>query len=257
MSKHSVKITLDGESDTISADSFVKIVKNTLSVLRDLHPDSSKWYIGEASHNSPLSIELFGKEPASAESIGLFLDGMSNLESQPDERPRGFNDLNLTRAKSIVSVLDDSVGSIVYSTPDREEPLRVTQRVAASADKVKGKSERTVLTDLEGRLGKITVHGGTSEFCIYERINSAPVTCVFDPKEAETIGGLITHRVRVFGEAKYSRFGRPLRVKVKGWKPLPDEPSGLSELHNEGITFGEKSSEDLVRELREEGWPKL
>jgi hypothetical protein len=257
MSKHSIKITLDGENDTIDADSFIKIVRNTLSVLRGLHPDSSGWFVGETSHNSPLNIELFGQDSGASASIDLFLKGISYLENQQEERPKGFNDLALKRTKGIVSVLDNSVTSLVYSTPSLTEPVRVTQRVAASVDKMRSKAHYTLFTDLEGRLGQITVHGGKSEFCIYERTSSNPITCVFDPADAENIGAMITHRLRVFGEAKYSRAGCPIKIVVKHWKPLPDESSGLNTLHEAGITFGPKKSEDSVRELRDKEWPKI
>lgn len=245
-----VRVILNGKEGVINVDDFLGIVKNTVSVLDSLD-EELEWTVGEISHNSPLSIELRSEANASNNAINILLDGFSLLETE-SRRPRGFSDVALKRAKRLTSSLGNGITSIAYAAEDRKL-VHISQRIAASVDAITHAPSYFSYTEIEGELGQITVHGGKSEFCIYDPITDKPTTCKFDPKDVEAVASLITHRVRVYGKAKYSRTHVLQSIEVERWVgPIGEDSPTLEDIHRKGfqITTGE-ASEEVIRKLRE------
>ncbi len=85
------------------------------------------------------------------------------------------------------------------------------------------------------------------------RLLISTITCRFNPKDAEKVGALITHRVRVYGKARYSRIHVPQSIEVKRWVgPIGEDFPTLEDLHRKKfqITTGE-ASEEVIRKLRD------
>ncbi len=168
MRTRKVQVILNGKDGVISADDFLRTVKNTLSVLGSLD-EEPEWTIGEISHSSPLSIELCcDANVAPPNPIVMLLDGLSLLENGP-RRPTGFSDTALKRAKRLADPLGNGITSITYVAEDRE-PVSISQRLAASVDAITHTPSYFSYTEIDGELGQITVHRGKSEFCIYDPI---------------------------------------------------------------------------------------
>ena len=236
---------MGGKDDVIDVKSFLGIVRDTVSVLDHISSEPVKWVVGKASRNTPLEIEIEGdKSP-----IFSFIDSVNILQSE-NRRPEILNDAALKRLISITRPLINGMESIVYSTENRD-PLHISLELAASIEKVKRPAHYFAYTELEGELGEVYAHRNKFVFCIFDPITNDPTTCKFDPDEAETIGSLITHRLKVWGNTKYTRTHKPIEITVDKWEEIKN-PVSLDELHDAGfkVTTDEKS-EELIRKLRD------
>lgn len=244
-----VKITVGGQDDVIDVRSFLKVVSETVAVLGAVSDDDVKWAIGTVSRASPLNFELVSESPKADVAVSTFLDGMDALDSD-DGRPHGFSDYALKRAKSLVTPLDYGLSSIVFSTDDRD-PVRVSQKVAATVDKVKHSPYYYSYTELEGSLDEINVHGSMSQFCIYDALTDDQIRCKFDVDETDEVAKLIRKRVRVYGRAKFRREAdRPIEIRVDRYDRIGD-PASMAEVHDAGLRLdSDENSEKTIRKLR-------
>ncbi len=256
MSNELIHITLEGEEDKISVYAFLKTVRATMKVLTEVGIESGErgeWFVGKTSHNSPMHFEIVGSGVEGI--VKTFMEGMELLETAEGNnrvRPRHFNDNALVGAKSLVSVLNSGITRLdVYS--DSDEHIRLTQRIAAASDYLKTPTSFETVTELEGRLERVDIHGH-AEFGLYDPLFSSPIECSFDAKDAEQIGSILSHRLRVTGNARFSsRTGRPIAISVEKWEKLPDdnELPQIEDLHKARLNLtGGHKSEDIIAELR-------
>lgn len=245
-----IRVILDGKNDEINAVDFLGLIRDTVSILRSFD-EESRWIIASISRKSPLTLDLQSDSEESNAAVLRFVDNLAVLEKE-DRRPRGADDRVLKRLKRISTHLNNGISKLTYVAADRE-PLHVSQRVAASVDAIVHAPSYESYTELEGELGQITVHGGKAEFCIFDPITDRPTTCRFNPDDAESVGALITHRIRVYGKARYSRTHRPESIKVEEWEgPLGEKhPISLSDLHDAGFTLdSDRTSDEIIRRQR-------
>lgn len=245
-----IRMLLEGAEDIIGANDFLNIMSSTIAILRTLDHES-KWSIGSASRASPLDVSLHAVSDGALGAIESFLAGLASLESKT-QRPRGFNDQVLKRVKRLSGPVGAGIKELTF-VAEGQSPVRVSKRSAASATDLIYSPSYEVQTELEGRLGQITVHGGTAEFCIYDPISGNPITCKFNPVHAESVGGLITHRLRVRGTARYSSAHKPQAIEVASWEgPIGEPPVSLSDIHAAGYELmSDRSSEEIIRKLRD------
>ena len=250
MPDDTIRMLLEGTGDIIAANDFMKVMQNTIGLLRILDSES-QWSIMSASKSSPLDVGLHSMSGGSGAAIESFLAGLSLLESER-QRPRGFDDRALARVKRLSAPVGEGIRKLSFVS-EGQDPVHVTKRSAASADALIYSKSYEVLTELEGKLGQITVYGGKSEFCIYDPIFGLPTKCKFNPNDAEKVGGLITHRLRVLGKARYSNSHKALSIEVDSWEgPLGEPPLPMSVLHESGFAWeDDRSSEEAIRELRD------
>ena len=250
MADNVIKIIVGGKDDAIDALDFLKVVRTTISVLDAIKGDT-KWLVGNVSRSSPVSIEFVSESVESPKAISTFVSGIRSLNSEP-KRPPGFNELALVRSKKLVRPLGNGISELTLVI-EGADPVRVTQHVAASVDAICHAPSYEIYTELEGTLGQILVHGHKSEFCIFDEITDKPTTCKFDGKEAESVGALITHRVRVYGKATYSRNHFPKVIEVERWKgPIGEDAPTFRDVHDAKIRIASKeSSEGIIRRLRD------
>ncbi len=254
MSDGSIKIILDGKDDILSVKDFLSIVRATVNALNTL-ADGQEWSVGNMSHSSPANFELLPGNEKSYSSTTLFLDGLERLEKGAN-RPQKFSDLTLKHVKSLTAPLGNGVTRLSFFSEGRDA-VRVSQRVSASADEIARSPTYSQNIELEGILGKITVHGTKSEFCIYDPLTDKEIVCLFNRNDAGKVGSLVTHRVRVYGKAKYKRNDdqkhTPASVTVERWVgPIGEDAIPISEIHEAGFKLSSgDSSEDIIRKLRD------
>lgn len=152
-----------------------------------------------------------------------FQDGLPTLETSA-ERPQGYSDLALQRAKELTTVLDDSVTKLTYAVSrngDVTGPLPLTQRVAANVDDILG-SARVSLGSVEGT---VEILSGISEyFTIVDRITGRKIRCECDRATlADLAANHWEKNVVVTGEITEDRSGHPKTMKVRRYRPLKDQ----------------------------------
>ena len=245
--------------DFVPVDSFLKVVSNTLKMLRNIDLDSSPghrrttvWKVAGASMKSPLTLSLTGQSKHSsrvAEVARTYLSGMEIIERDSDSIPPHFSLDTLQKAKKLVSVLDDGISRVKFSGFNRSVPL--TQKVAATVDALTAPSCSSY-GSLEGKLETLTAHGGL-EFIIYDRLTGDEVECSFDARYIEEARSAWTQRVRVYGTITYNKAGLARSIRVDG---APHPLRGRSDLPQardiEGIDItGGIESAEYVRGLRD------
>lgn len=246
MSEGKMKIILGGKDDRIDVKSFLVIIRATIEVLDYISNEETTWSVGDVSRNTPINIEIEGE---SSDPLYSFVDSIKLLQDD-GIRPTGFNDAVLDKFSRIATPLANGIDSIVYRVKGRE-PTSVSLRLTESIKNIKDPAHYFAYTELEGELGGLLVHGNKSEFYIFDPITDKKIVCKFHTEQAETVGSLITHRMRVKGNTKYSQSHEPLEIAVDDWEEIKN-PATIGELHEAGfeITTG-VSSEDIIRKIRE------
>lgn len=249
MTERSLKIIVDGKDDVISVDSFLSVVRNSYALLRHLQEEKGQWAVGEVSHNSPLSMELVGRGRTAPSDISNFVNGLSAIQSGRG-KPSRFDDRALELAKSIAAPLQNGL-AVVSFVSDETKPLRISVELSSKATVLIGPKYYYEYTELEGILELIKVHEGKGELGLYDRLTGNVTACKFESENPEQIGSLITHRITVFGKAKYNRNNVPVSIDVEDVSAVGDSVS-IDALHRKGFRLNtDVSSEELIRRMRD------
>lgn len=250
-----ITITVEASEDFVPVRSFLTVVANTLEILRDLERSSSeskrvaKWKVSGATMQSPLRFTISADVNRGEEVVRAYLAGLEKMEHESKAPPEYFNRNTLERAKQLVSVLNDGVSSLSFSTP-HSKAVRPTQRVAAVVDQLL-KSAYADWSTFEGKLETISVHGRT-KFNIYEVLTERKIECFFPPEKLQDALASFNQRVAVSGKAKYTQTGEPLSIRVeeikvlRGQKELPQ----AADLKGTNLTGGEDPTK-YIRGMRD------
>ena len=204
----SLTIKVIGKDDgAISADSFLKIIQETIALLRDFDRERSLvWKVTSASMQSPLSMtfsaELHGdSEPPPVRPSQRYRELFGSLDS--GKSPRGTTTKALLRASKLVDALNNGVAKIVITAPGLE-PLAPTQRVQATVSEFieSRRKDYTDQTTLEGDLKTVSVAGG-SKFYIFDRLTGHQTLCSIPHDKLEQAKALLERRVWVTGRVKF------------------------------------------------------
>ncbi len=227
MGEDEITITLTGKTEFISVGSFLEVVQNSLGILRELdaaisgHSASVKWRISAASLNSPLAVTIFPDNPTDMgigrDILNDYTKGLRQVEQDDKHVPSHFNEAALEYAKKLVSVLNDDITRIAFTTP-WDKPVVPSQRVAANVDKLLPK-EHDELGTFEGNLETLSVHGGTT-FLIWDVVTGYRIECRFPSDMYEDAYAAFTKRVAVYGRIRFSRHGKPKYVVVEKLRQL-------------------------------------
>lgn len=259
MTDDQLVIRVESKEEYVPAASFVSIISNTLMILREVdseiseqHQGSLSWRIQDVSLNSPLSITIFAEPRGGDLDVGrdvveAYTEGLRQIDASPERIPEFFTLKALERAKSLVSVLNDGIARITYSTA-RYTAIVPTQRIAANVDELTQVYEE--LTTFEGDLDSVTLHGKRI-FYVWD-VFDGRIACRFSEDMLERVRELLGHRVSVSGKARFSRGGRPLSIEVVEARKLRDQSElpQIRDLVGIDITHG-LSSEAYVRSLRD------
>lgn len=254
MTNQLLTIKLDGKDGRISVDSFLTLTGETMRILCSIDRralDSNRgaivWNIEEISKSSPLSLTIRGEQLGDVKQdidiVRVFLESVETMNARP-ERKQLFPRENLDNLKHIVTLLDDGVGSIVFSAG--EKTVRPTQHIAANIDALSDRHSEW--TTIDGRLEMVTAHR-KREFRVYDRLTGESVVCTFKKDMEELVRDGLLRRVVVSGEARY-QFGRPHRINVESMQVLRDAGIRYDDLPPINITDG-LSAAEYVRRLRD------
>ncbi len=252
MPRSEITIKVRARDDLVPVDSLIKIVSNTLSILRSLdrsvrmHERAAQWKISAASLQSPLSLTLSSDAPQSDFVAREYMGTLDAIDKSSDIPKESISQSILEHAKDLVSVLNDGVSQISFSTPIYAA-IHPTQRVAANVDYLIAPAYEDYST-IEGKIETLSVHGRTL-FRIYDEITGHSIVCFFKEDKLSEAHGLFNQRVSVSGLAKYNRIGRPVSIRVEHIRKLVGGIK-LEQLVGIDITGG-IASEDYVRKLRD------
>jgi hypothetical protein len=252
----SISVRLAGKGDDyISAQSFLEVIKETLSILHELDAANDLvWKLKSASSNSPLVLTFVAEQHADAHLpphrvSPLYL----NLLRQLDRGGPVTSDVPqkaILRAEKLVNVLNNGVAKITYSAPG-VEPFSPTQRVQASvAEIVEAKRDNYIdRATLEGDLRTVSVDGG-AQFCIHDRATGQRTVCLIPHDDLDSAKAALERRVSVTGSVHY-KSGKPTRIDVESFEiiqPGEDLPQ-FDDIRGIDLVHGEDSAELARRQF--------
>jgi len=260
MNGNTLTIRVTGrDSDRVVAEDAIKVLRSAISLLEDLDRaqgagKSTEWVIVAASMKSPLSFTIRGEAKdesvAPREYVGPMLRSLRMVDTD-SRRPSNFNDRMLQSAGRLGKLLENGISAISLEAPG-EETYCLTPKLKIHSEKLREQRPRhyTTKTIIEGTLERIDVHG-TPEFYIYDRLTGDAVRCFCDMQDAQRLGALITRRVRVFGDVKFTREHEPVSVEVDAFEAVIDDPPSITDLHKKHISItSDRPSEEYIRDLR-------
>lgn len=263
-----ITIGIEGKDGKVDVRNFIDIVNNTVAALQQLEKDLSetkeshlKWKIEQVSMRSPIQLTLAGEVDTeesvlTVDPVTPFMKDMKKLETGT-EQPEYLRGATLRIVERILSYMHNGIGSITFESPGLHA-VKPTQQTTAhigllTASKIVPYS---VLTQLDGRLEQISVHGGKSEFCIYDPLTDDRIRCEFDREKVkvEEVGSLITKRIRITGNVRFNEYYRPVFVKVDSFTRLREQSElpQISDLHKANISItGPQDSVSYIEDLRD------
>ena len=269
MTRRKITFLLEGpdkNDNHLELSVFAEKVRHFLDFLKSSAKDSGAdgvvFHVVHLSHSSPATIECEprGKGLLAYNAFDAIENRLNVVEAENTrnlsnpvlsamEQLASFNPENVSRAE-INAVRGDDGNIRVYKLDDRfREKLGNARRL-----------EERVISTIDGKLEQINIHNNVNTFRIYPSLPFASsVSCKFPQGLLEHVQGALGSFVSVSGECFFrpdSAF--PYKINVQEMEALPrtEELPTLSDLY--GIapsTAGDKTSEQFVREMRDE-WGK-
>lgn len=210
----------------ITADSLAEVVGEMVKILHELDADHALiWKLQSASTQSPLTMTFVAEPAPDAKELEArlssdYIEMFRRLE-QGIEPEAGVPEAALRSAKRLVNVLNDGVGSIAFTAPDKAT-IAPTQRVQAAVDALVGDSAERHSTHaaLEGVLTTVTIEKGY-KFYIRDRLTNHRTECRIAQEQMEAAKGAMEQRVSVTGRVQY-RAGKPTVIDVEEFETMPD-----------------------------------
>ena len=266
MAKPKVTFTIEGPDSNnghLELSVFAEKIRHFLHLLdenvKERSAEGVAFHVVHLSHSSPATIEcepVAGDVQAAAavHAIGRSLMDVEEKNSQnlshavlsSMEQIAKFSPTKVAWAEIGISESDDE-SERIYKLDDRfKEQLSIARH-----------QEDRIISTIDGRLEQINIHNNVNTFRIY---TSSPifdsVNCRFPPNLLERVQRSLGAFVSVSGECFYRPDAPfPYKINVQEMEVLPPtkELPTLSDLYGiaPGAT-GDKSSEQFVRELRDE-----
>lgn len=266
MSKPKVTFAIEGPDSNnghLELSVFAEKIRHFLHLLNENAKEEGAagvaFHVVHLSHSSPAVIEcepVAGNVQADAavHAVGRSLmdvkeknaQNLSHAVLSSMEQLAKFSATKVAWAEIGVSESDDE-SERIYKLDDRfKEQLSLARH-----------QEDRIFSTIDGRLEQINIHNNVNTFRIYTSLPTFDsVNCRFSPKLLEKVQSSLGAFVSVSGECFYRPEAPfPYKINVQGMKVLPptEELPTLSDLYGiaPGAT-GDKSSEQFVRELRDE-----
>ena len=258
-----LRLKIEGRSMQVSMDSFVRVMQQTIRILRELdravsrqNRNTLEWIVSDVGMGSVYweteSRVVKGDEDF-AQNIALsFIDGVAQITERAAMPPL-FSVDSVDGLLRIAETLKQSNGqgmtiSMPYSgkkaklRTDSIESLRALKRV-----------QRTSLGAVEGRLELVSIHHPYRRFNVYHSITNKAVKCSLPEELEHRVIDSLGKRVSVTGTVSYNATGEPLSVevsKIRVLKERGDLPSIEDVLGLAPDFTGELSTEEYIRSLR-------
>ena len=264
MIRNRMTITIAGKAGRLTVKTVIAALSGAGRALHGVAKDISspestrmEWQIEDATMKSPLALVLSGRDlgESGLDVVNPFIEAVKTIETST-RRPRFLTDDTIRQIKTLVAILNDGAEGIIFSTEgNRVQP---TQHLAANADAILHQAPKAyeTLTELDGKLEEVSIHGDIPEFRIYDVLTDKYTQCAFDPKDIDRVADMIKDRarVRVRGTVKYDSSYRPISIKVESFSPLrkQEELPQMRDLQEAGINItGGVDAADFVRGLRD------
>lgn len=275
-----LKIKVEGETKGIPVDSFLELLEQTISILRDLDASISEtqngnldWEIVEASLNSPLSLSVAPRSYLGInngdEVINAYLNGVRELNKGEKVLPIFFTEEALKKAKTLTGVFTQGITKISFSSDNGDDIITTTKQtfenVGTVLDEISNEVEFTLSrfsrveeqATLVGRLEVVSVHGKQPHFVIYDPLTRKKIDCFFDEENFEEIQAMLSlepYRVEVIGKARYDKNGNPLSIQVEHFRKIKNQGDlpQFKDLADIDLTNGINPTEYIQRLRREQ-----
>ena len=285
-----LKIKVEGDEKGIPVESFIELLGQTISILRDLDANISEsengnldWEIVAASLNSPLSLSVESRSDLGInngrEVINAYLYGVNGLDKKETELPPFFTTENLRKANSLKSFFTQGITKISFSGSDGETITTTKTTFEHAKIIIENNTEQDedalgnenspevsfVLTQVQrikekatlvGKLEVVSVHGKQPHFVIFDPLTKKKIDCYFDEQYFEEIQAMLSlepYRVQVTGKARYDKNGNPTSIRVEQFRRLRNQKDlpQFKDLAHINLTSGVDPTE-YIRRLRDE-----
>lgn len=254
-------IRLTGKKPDMPITSFLRVVMQTVQVLREIDSDLSLrsnpggvWRIRDIRKlDSVISIEIYRESHLIESQIGdevvhVYMDGLNRIDSTAVIPPH-FSLGAVSRINTICkTVQNDGLKDVEYSAQGMT--ARPSTRIASNARQIVKNLGKYYYegTTLEGNLESVTVHG-KRQFSIYDELNGNKTICRFPEAIMDKVRACLGNRVSVNGEVKFERNGRPSVMKavdIRAFKP-EGEITPFNKMRPIDVTDGMESVEHVRR----------
>lgn len=242
-------------SNEITIESFLKIAKQSLAILRDLDDGNTlTWRLQEAHINSPLHMTwaAYPKVENFNRRVSTRYLHLLRWAEYGGPRPQHLNPKVAMRVKDLVHVFDDGVASVVFSSRHDQSTVSPTATAKTSVDEFIAEYNHQYkdFIIIEGKLGTVTVHNREG-FHIYDLVTDHKIECDIPKDRLEEAKNLLGGYVWVYGETSFKN-DKPYRMKASDFgRMTPDsELPNFRDVQGINITGG-ITSEEYVRRMRD------
>jgi hypothetical protein len=260
-----IGIRLGGHENRVQVEDFLEAGNNLLELLNEIditispsHKFTACWYLKTLSYASPavLEVEADAIEDQTDNRntiISVALGGIDSLKKS-DERPRGFTDKALEKARDLGKLLQNGLRTIEVLSEGTVIPYEVT--IISHVDTILTPGKE-MFGSVEGTIERMNSHGDF-EFWLYEPIHSRRIKCeLMDNKDKELkdrVVPLYEHDVIVSGVLLTNITGEVNAVKVINIvaKPVVALLKDASEVTGIWDFTGGQNPVDHIRGMRDD-----
>jgi len=261
-----LRLHIDGPKGGIGFDSFVRLLQESLLVLRDADSAVSgratgvlEWVVIDlaSAHGLDAVIEsrprLAGVDAHMASMIASSYVDALNVAEAGDVLPPHLSDLGLTHLENLAGRLRRNGAEALRTTyVEMDQAATVSVTTAENVKRLRVPRSRAI-GSIVGKLEVVSVHR-RPEYSVYDSVTRRPVRCAFSENELEQVKATLGRRVRVSGLVHRNAKGQPLRIEQPRLSVMPGEPElpTVSDLIGVAPDFtGNLTTEEHLRQLRD------
>lgn len=256
-------IRLAGESGNVDLRSFIRVVKESLAILREIDARLSlsgrasvSWEIQDISKNSPIALTLAPtrkSKPITAKRIiKSYMSGFSQISR--GREPKDFSLVALRRTRRMVRTFaQDGLANLTFEAPSGETVAPKLDYLEKITRIIEAKRKyRYEDTTFEGKLLEVNLRG-SNRFYIDDVFTGQSIRCYFAESMDMLVANGMRKRVLVTGTAKYKESGAPVSMRVSDLRIIKKESelTRFEDMKPINITDGMESSA-YVRGMRDD-----
>ena len=221
-----------------------------------------EFHVVNLRHSSPATVEFVPVERGEQVSESGFSCFEKTMRQIQEGNIGDFSESAINSIKQITKPHPEKIGhtTIGMTIGDREVIVYSSMQNLVEYDRFfegVDLEDETMIGTVDGKIEQVNIHGSTNTFRIYLAFPGTPyINCQFPKAMIKEVRDALGSFVSVSGECFYKRDKKfPYKIGVKKMEKFPDPEQlpSLMDLH--GIApdaTGDKSSEQFVRDLRDE-----
>ena len=252
---HHLELSVFAEKTT----QFLDFLKNST---KNSGEDKVVFYVVSLSHSSPAIIACEPKGSDNSSTIAAFNCIRKNLISVAEGQAHNLSNPVLSALQKLAEFNPQKVEQVeiqTFTDDDVKQVYPLDERFRENLIKARSEEDKAVST-IDGKLERVNIHQNANTFTIYTLLpQMSSVACKFPQELIRDVQEALGSFVSVWGKCFYRPDATfPYKIDVREMKVLPpsEKLPSLRDLY--GIApdaTGDKSSEQLVREQRDE-WSK-